>query len=93
MTFGIKTTNKYEKDLKLAMRRGLPVEELLDVVRRIANNEVLPPSLHDHKLTGEYRGHRECHINPDWLLIYRKDTVLRLVTLVRTGTHSDLFKK
>ena len=93
MKFGIKTTNKYEKDLRLARKRGLPEEELLDVVGRLANGETLPTALKDHPLKGEFRGKRECHINPDWLLIYQKDTVLRLITLVRTGTHSDLFKK
>lgn len=53
--------------------------------------EVLPPKNRDHFLTGNYKGFRECHISPDWLLIYSRDVTVKIVTLVRTGTHSDIF--
>lgn len=93
MSFEITATKKYEKDVALAKRRGLPTDKLVEVVQLLRTGQPLPRQFNDHPLTGNYRGKRECHINPDWLLIYKKDTVLRLVTLVRTGTHSDLFKK
>lgn len=93
MTFDVASTKKYEKDVSIAKKRGLPIDKLVEVVGKLASGETLPPALKDHPLKGEFRGKRECHINPDWLLIYQKDTVLRLITLVRTGTHSDLFKK
>ncbi len=86
----IRVHNKFKKDLKLISKRGYDEEKLWEVVEKIANGIPLPPNNRDHALTGNYIGCRECHIEPDWLLVYeiRKDELLLL--LIRTGTHSDL---
>ena len=91
----IATTSKYRKDWELAKRRNLPIEELNDVIYKLANDIPLPKEKKDHALQGNYVDYRECHIKPDWLLIYRKtdNNELQILELVRTGTHSDLFKK
>lgn len=87
----IVVSNRFKKDLKLAAKRNLDLQKLTAVVDTLARQEVLPPELHDHSLTGEYSEFRECHIGPDWLLVYRvEDDALELY-LFRTGTHSDLF--
>lgn len=85
-------SHQFKKDLKLARKRKLPEEELFNVVRSLANDIVLPPDKHDHALSGNFIGYRECHIQPDWLLIYKKEEKeLKVLNLYRTGTHSDLF--
>ena len=91
MSYNIQTTHQYDKDVKLAKKRGLNVDKLIDIVCKLANDEALPANNRDHALTGNYTGCRECHISPDWLLIYEKAEVLKLLTLIRTGSHSDLF--
>lgn len=84
-------SNQFKKDLKLAKKRGLKRETLEAVIRTLAAQQPLDARYRDHNLTGDYHGFRECHVAPDWLLIYRvDDDVLRLF-LFRTGTHSDLF--
>lgn len=87
------TTNQFNKDLKLAKKRGLNTQDLFDVVGKLSEGEQLPPQNHNHQLVGEYKGLWECHIAPDWLLIYDKDKEIKIISLERTGTHSDLFKK
>lgn len=95
------TAKKYEleygsqflKDLKLAKRRGLNMKDLSDITDLLQEGKALPLKCRDHILTGNYKGYRECHINPDWLLIYKKKEAIKVVSLYRTGTHSDLFKK
>ena len=89
----VKPTGTFRKDLKLAKKRGLPLSDLYMVMDLLATGEPLPEKNHDHPLHGDYEGYRECHINPDWLLIYEKDTEIRIISLYRTGTHSDLFGK
>ena len=69
MTFEVASTKKYEKDVSIAKKRGLPIDKLVEVVGKLASGETLPPALKDHPLKGEFRGKRECHINPDWLLL------------------------
>lgn len=91
MSYDLKITRQYEKDVKLAKKRGLNVKKLIDVVGLLVNDKELPILCRDHALVGNYQGYRECHISPDWLLIYEKDIEIKLVTLVRTGSHSDLF--
>lgn len=87
----IVSTNRFNRDLKLAARRGYRMELLEEVVDQLAARHPLDPKYKDHVLTGNYSGFRECHITPDWLLIYQvKETELILI-LSRTGTHSDLF--
>ena len=87
----VKPTTQFKKDFKLAMKRSMKIELLEEVIAMLAMGETLPDKHKDHALTGNWVGHRECHILPDWLLIYRiEDEVL---ALARTGTHSDLFGK
>ncbi len=74
-------------------KRGMNLSLLNEIVGRLQRDEPLDERNHDHELTGDYIGFRECHIDPDWLLVYyKKDNVLTL-TLINTGSHSDLFKK
>lgn len=84
-------SNQFKKDLKLAKKRGLKIENLRTVVNILAAQEKLDDKYRDHGLTGEYRGFRECHIEPDWLLVYRVNEEALELFLFRTGTHSDLF--
>lgn len=90
MKFRISWTSRFKKDYKLAMKRGLPIEKLDDVIRMLARGETLPASYRDHALTGNWKGHRECHIAPDWLLLYLAYEDALVLTLVRTGSHTDL---
>lgn len=89
----VKFTTQFRKDYKLAMKRGLKIELLERVVALLAAGESLPEKNKDHALTGNWVGHRECHILPDWLLVYRVEDNVLVLTLTRTGTHSDLFGK
>ena len=84
-------SNQFKKDLKLAKKRGLNLELLSVIVNTLAAQQPLDIKYHDHKLTGNYRDFRECHIVPDWLLVYRTDDDQLELFLFRTGTHSDLF--
>ena len=86
-------TTKFKKDYKLAMKRHLDIELLDDIIRMLSRGEILPEKNKDHELSGDWAGHRECHIQPDWLLVYRIEGNMLVLTLVRTGTHSDLFEK
>ncbi|MEC4184887.1 type II toxin-antitoxin system YafQ family toxin [Adlercreutzia sp. R21] len=84
-------TSKFKKDARRALKRGKNVRKLDEAIDRLLAGESLPESMRDHELVGNYAGHRECHIEPDWLLIYRIDHGHLILTAVRTGTHSDLF--
>jgi mRNA interferase YafQ len=75
----------------MMMKRNVKVEDFEFVVRKLRNEEPLPEKCRDHSLEGNYKDFRECHINPDWLLIYQVDKDKLILTLARTGTHSDLF--
>lgn len=85
-------SNQFRKDLKLARKRGLPLERLSTVVQTLAMGLPLEDRYRDHALTGNYRSFRECHIEPDWLLVYRVDADDLELFLFRTGTHADLFR-
>ena len=89
----VKPTTQFKKDFKLAMKRSMKIEMLEEVIAMLAMGETLPDKHKDHALTGNWVGHRECHILPDWLLIYRIEDEVLVLTLARTGTHSDLFGK
>ena len=89
----VKPTTQFKKDFKLAMKRSMKIELLEEVIAMLAMGETLPDKHKDHALTGNWVGHRECHILPDWLLIYRIEDEVLVLTLARTGTHSDLFGK
>lgn len=93
MKYTIERTSQFKKDFKLAEKQGLDIEELKLVVKMLANGETLPKEYRDHELKGTYRGHRECHIEPDWLLIYKISEQVLVLSLVRTGSHSKLFRK
>lgn len=84
-------SNQFKKDLKSAKKRGYDMEHLQKVVHALANGENLDKKYRDHALAGDYSGFRECHVEPDWLLIYRIDQDVLELFLFRTGTHSDLF--
>ena len=89
----VKTTTQFKNDFKLAKKRGLKMELLREVITVLAMGETLPENNKDHALTGNWIGHRECHILPNWLLVYRLEDEVLVLTLTRTGTHSDLFGK
>ena len=93
MKYSIERTKQFKKDFKLAEKQGLNIDELEEVVKKLANGERLPKEYKDHELKGYYVGHRECHIEPDWLLIYKISDNVLVLSLVRTGSHSRLFKK
>ncbi|MCQ2574254.1 MAG: type II toxin-antitoxin system YafQ family toxin [Treponema sp.] len=84
-------SNQFKKDYKKAVKRHCDVEELFKVIELLKNQQPLPPEKRDHSLSGDYSGYRECHVHPDFLLVYKiVDSQLQLY-LYRTGTHSDLF--
>ena len=91
--YTVKPTSQFKKDFKLAIKRGLKIELLEKVIASLAMGEMLTEKYKDHALTGNWIGHRECHVLPDWLLIYRIEDDVLVLTLSRTGTHSDLFGK
>lgn len=81
---------RFKKDLKRIEKRGLPLQELKVVIQMLANEQPLPAKYRDHGLAGQYTGLRECHIKPDWLLIYKISSNQLILTLTRTGSHADL---
>lgn len=91
MKYSVRPTARFRRDLKLMVRRGLDPEQLTQAVKLLANGIQLPEKYRDHALHGDYQGCRECHIQPDWLLIYELDGEALFLYLIRTGTHSDLF--
>ena len=91
--YTVKPTTQFKKDFKLAMKRGLKIELLEEVIAALAMGKTLPEKHKDHALTGNWVEHRECHVLPGWLLIYRIEDEVLVLTLARTGTHSDLFGK
>ena len=91
MTLRIVLTNRFQKDLKVAKARGFDLQQLEEVIDKLANQIELEPKYRDHQLIGDYKDFRECHIKPDWLLIYSIDDNELELLLFRTGTHSDLF--
>ena len=84
-------TSQFKKDYKLAAKRHLDTSLLDDIIRALSRGEKLPEKNKDHNLSGNWAGHRECHILPHWLLVYRIDDDVLVLTLVRNGTHSDIF--
>ncbi|MBR2998394.1 type II toxin-antitoxin system YafQ family toxin [Candidatus Saccharibacteria bacterium] len=85
---------QFKKDLKLSRKRGKDIKKFVTVVEILLSEEPLPAKYKDHVLTDDkrYKNVRECHLEPDWLLIYRIEKEVELLRLIRTGTHSDLFK-
>lgn len=93
MKYSLSVTNKFKKTVKLARKRGLNIHLLNNIVDTLQKGEELDEKYCDHALSGDYIGYRECHIQPDWLLIYRVNDDALILTLVATGTHADLFKR
>lgn len=86
-------TSRFKKDYKLAIKRNLDIDLLDNTIRMLAASQPLPEEYNDHQLTGNLKDYRECHIEPYWLLMYRIEKDILVLTLQRTGTHSDLFNK
>ena len=91
MQYELILTGKFKKSLKLAKKRGLDLKLLDKVITMLQNDIPLEEKYRDYELKGKYQGFRECHIQPDWLLIYLKENEVLTLTLVDTGTHADLF--
>lgn len=91
MKYHVRPTKKFQKDLKRVQRRGYDLSLLTEILKKLANGESLPEKNRDHLLTGNFSGCRECHITPDWFLVYEIYEEELLLYLTRTGTHSDLF--
>ncbi|MBQ9359858.1 MAG: type II toxin-antitoxin system YafQ family toxin [Lachnospiraceae bacterium] len=94
--YKVKWTSRFKKDYKLAMKRGYDISLIDAVILMIAKGDQqqkLIDDYDDHELSGDWKGHRELHILPDWLLIYYTEDDTLVLNLSRTGTHSDLFKK
>ena len=89
--YKIVPSNQFKKDLKLANKRGFAMGKLRSVINALADGQKLEAKYRDHALVGDYRGFRECHIEPDWLLVYRIEDEKLELFLFRTGTPADLF--
>ena len=89
--YTIKYTTSFKKDYKRAIKRGLKIELLNQIITLLATGEPLPVKHRDHALSGDWAGYRECHIMPDWLLVYYIEDDTLVLTLARTGTHSDIY--
>ena len=91
MKYEVKFTSQFKKDYKLAQKRGRDITVLEKIIEMLADGQNLPEEYNDHQLIGNYKGCRECHIAPDWLLIYKLFENVLVLELSRTETHSDLF--
>lgn len=91
MKFEVKFTSQFKKDLKAAKKQGQKLEDVYEIVEMLANGEPLPAKNRDHELSGDYKSYRECHVRPDWLLIYKIEEECLVLLLYRLGSHSDLF--
>ena len=87
----VRYSAKFKKDFKAIVKRGYDISLFEEVLVLLREEKTLPETYCDHSLKGEYMGHRECHISPDWLLIYKVENDMITLSLTRTGTHSDLF--
>ena len=93
LKYEIRPTKQFIKDYKKALLRGKKEKKILDVIFTLAKGEQLPLKFREHKLAGEYSDYFECHIEPDWLLVYYLEENHLVLVLARTGSHSDLFGK
>ena len=91
MKYEVKFTSRFKKDYKLLQKRGFDMSKLLDVIDLLREDIELPPQYKDHPLKGNFVGHRDCHIEPDWVLIYFKNESALVLSMTRTGTHGDVF--
>lgn len=93
MKYDMQYTSQFKKDLKLAKKQGKNLDKLFEVIDILANGSALEAKYRDHDLAGNYKGTRECHVEPNWLLIYEICDNVLVLMLYRLGTHSELFKK
>jgi len=93
MKYEVKFTNQFKKDLKLAKKQNKDLDKLYEVIGILADGGTLDARYRDHDLSGNYKGTRECHIEPDWLLVYEIRNEVLVLLLYRLGTHAELFKK
>lgn len=91
MKYEIVTSKHFRKDIKLAQKRGCNLDNVRNIIKKLANGETLEAKYRDHLLTGNYAGFRKCHVTPDYLLVYKIKEEELILFLFRTGTHSDLF--
>ena len=91
MKYEVKFTSQFKRDLKLARKQGKDIDKLFDVISTIAEDGKLDKKYRDHNLSGDYAGCRECHVEPDWLLVYEVMDKVLVLMLYRVGTHSELF--
>ncbi len=91
MSLDIIWTTQFKKDYKKALKRGLDIDLLDNVIKQLSNGKTLEPKYRDHDLRGNWLGYKECHIAPDWLLVYKIDNGILTLVLSRTGSHGDLF--
>ncbi len=91
MRYQIVVTNRFKKDIKRCQKRNLPMEKLKEVVRILEENGELPLQYKAHKLSGQYAGKWECHILPDWLLVWEQHDDELVLIMINTGSHSDIF--
>ena len=89
--YSVRPTTRFRRDLKRLQKRGYNLDLLDEVIQMLAEGKPLPARMRDHPLVGNYDGCRECHISPDWLLVYEIWQEELILYLMRTGTHSDLF--
>jgi mRNA interferase YafQ len=92
MKYAVRYSNKIKKQLQLSKKRGYDMQLFINAVSKLADGIPLPERNRDHALHGKWEGYRECHILPDWLLIYKTDNFELLLYIERTGSHSDLFE-
>lgn len=92
MRYEIKPTSRFKKDVKLAIKQNKNLDEMYDIIDKLSKGEKLDKKHKDHSLEGKYKGCRECHISPDWLLVYEYVEDVLVLVLNRVGSHSDLFK-
>ena len=90
MKYGVRKTSRYKKSLKRMLKRGKDISKIVEVVRILAMGKTLPPHYKDHALSGDLAGLRDCHVENDWGLFYKIEGNILILTLVDTGTHSDL---
>ncbi len=91
MKYDVEFTNKFKKELKIAKKQNKDLNKLYDVIEKLANGEALDIKYRDHELAGKYKGTRECHIEPDWLLVYEIKNEVLVLILYRLNSHSELF--
>lgn len=91
--YAVRPTKQFKKDLKLAKKSGKNIDLLKEVITALADGKKLAAKFRDHQLGGNWQNYRECHVEPDWLLIYKQERNVLVLTLVRTGSHSELFCK